>query len=89
MTVRSLSRQRRPELNTGAFSEPESRKRAGEYLATRLRLPGGTEAEFSRHVSQTLDQMTQRERVFLEIEMSERAQSCHSFDADYGPWSGR
>ncbi len=86
MTVRSLSR-RPPHVSGEAFGSLAERERARDYLAGRMKSPSG--APILPIVERELDQMTQRERVFLEIEMSAQAQSCHSFDADYGPWSGR
>lgn len=93
--VRCLSRIR-PNEHGGAFapSDPndpdEGRQRAGQYLAGRMMLPGAmSSAAFSRHVSRELDAMTPRERIFLEIEMAERAEAAHSYEYDPSGWSRR
>ncbi len=86
-TVRCLSRRQPPPGPGDAFGGVAERERARDYLATRMQSPNG--APILSVVERELGQMTQRERVFLEIEMAEHAESCHTFEADYGPWSGR
>lgn len=87
MTVRSLSR--RPALggNGAAFPNIADRERARDYLATRMLNPSC--GPVLPLVERELDQMTQRERVFLEIEIGANVELSHSFDYDAGPWSRR
>lgn len=61
----------------------EARFRIGEFLDAALMRPlYFDEAQQQQRVEHSLDTMTQAERVYLEIEMMDRATIMHSFDYD-------
>ena len=69
------------------FGTPEAREAAGKYLASRMLVPGAESAEaFSAAVDDELNAMSQRDRVWLEIEMTSGVEVRHSFDFDASPW---
>ena len=85
--VEALNRRKRKLVLGHAYSTAneysrEERNRAGDYLSTRMMLPGGAYGELGAHVERELDQMTPSDRVFLEIEMARKEEQWHSFDYD-------
>ena len=60
-----------------------ARNDIAEYLDAHLMQPlFFSSLQHEARVTQSLDTMTQAERVYLEIEMHERARVMHSFDYD-------
>lgn len=61
----------------------DERYRLGEYLDAALMRPLYFNGEQQQaRVETALDTMTRAERVYLEIEMTERSRQVHSFDYD-------
>ena len=61
----------------------KARYALGEYLDAVLPRPLlFDDAQAQGRIEQALDTMTRAERVYLEIEMTERARRLHSFDYD-------
>jgi len=87
MTVRSLSRRSAPPVSGNAFPNIADRERARDYLATRMLNP--STGSVMPLVERELDQMTQRERVFLEMEIGAKVELSHSFDYDASAWGKR
>lgn len=60
-----------------------ARNNLGEFLdAVLIRPLHFDESQQMERVEQSLNTMTRAERVYLEIEMTERARAVHSFDYD-------
>lgn len=67
----------------GSKDVVRARNDLGEYLDAALMRPlYHTGEQHQARVEQALDTMTPAERVYLEIEMQERARRVHSFDYD-------
>lgn len=61
----------------------QARNSLGEFLDVVLIRPlYFDESQQMQRVERSLETMTRAERVYLEIEMSERSRACHSFDYD-------
>lgn len=61
----------------------EARLQLADYLDVHLTRPlHFSAAQNAQRVETALDTMTQRERVFLEIEMQDRDKVMHAFDYD-------
>jgi hypothetical protein len=95
-TVTSLSRPTRrvPQLAAGNGvprggdkRSAEVRSNLAEYLDSQFLIPGYSGQEKAEFIDQSLHAMTPAERTFIEIEMTERAKSFHTFD--YDPIWGR
>jgi hypothetical protein len=66
-----------------APQHPEEREEMADFLNGALMKPLHHSVQQHRlNVEQSLNTMTRAERVYLEIEMQERARAVHSFDYD-------